>query len=107
MTAFSHAPEHVMVMLTWGSGVCFRRCAMRAVDGEFGDEVKAAACFNGVPTRAVHVVLARSACSGRALSEKVSNDDLSERSVGSMSISAYSASLWCSSLIDLAAPDHQ
>ena len=68
-----------MVMLTWGSGVCFRRCAMRAVDGEFGDEVKAAACFNGVPTRAVHVVLARSACSGRALSEKVSNDDLSER----------------------------
>ena len=62
-----------------GSGVCFRRCAMRAVDGEFGDEVKAAACFNGVPTRAVHVVLARSACSGRALSESASTDDLSER----------------------------
>ena len=62
-----------------GSGVCFRRCAMRAVAGEFGDEAKAAACFNGVPTRAVHVVLARSACSGRALSESASTDDLSQR----------------------------
>ena len=52
---------------------------MRAVAGEFGDEVKAAACFNGVPTRAVHVVLARSACSRRALSESASTDDLSQR----------------------------
>ena len=42
---------------------------MRAVDGEFGDEVKAATCFNGAWARAVHVVVARSACSGRALSE--------------------------------------
>ena len=29
-----------MVMLTWGWGVYFRRCAMRAVDGEFGHEKK-------------------------------------------------------------------
>ena len=62
-----------------GSGECFRRRAMRTVAGEFGVESRAATCFKGVRTRAVHVVLARSACSGRALSESVSNDDLSER----------------------------
>ena len=62
-----------------GSGVCSRRCAMRAVAGEFGIESRASACFNGVRTRAMHVVLARSACSGRALSESASTDDLSQR----------------------------
>ena len=62
-----------------GSGVCFRRRAMRTVAGEFGVESQATACFKGVRTRAVHVLLARSACKGRALSESVSTDDLSQR----------------------------
>ena len=62
-----------------GSGVCFRRRAMRAVTGEFGIESRAAACFKGARRRAMDVVLARSVCSGRALSERASTDDLSER----------------------------
>ena len=52
-----------------GSGVCLRRCAMRTVAGEFGDESRAARRFNGARARAVHVLVARSARSGRALSE--------------------------------------
>ena len=52
---------------------------MRAVAGEFGDETKAAACFKGARRRASDVVIARSACKGRALRESASTDDLSER----------------------------
>ena len=52
---------------------------MRTVAGEFGVESQATACFKGARTRAVHVLLARSACKGRALSESASSDDLSER----------------------------
>ena len=87
-----------------GSGVCSRRCAMRAVAGEFGDEAKAAACFNGVPTRAVHVVLARSACSRRALSESASTDDLSQR-YGQPYAQRGHVCVWCMVLcIALCAP---
>ena len=46
-----------------------RRCAMRAVAGECGDESRAAACFKGAWRWGVHVLVARSARSGRALSE--------------------------------------
>ena len=42
---------------------------MRTVAGECGDESKAATCFKGALTRGVHVLIARSARSGRALSE--------------------------------------
>ena len=52
---------------------------MRTVAGEFGIESRAAACFKSARTRDVHVVLARSACGGRALSESASTDDLSQR----------------------------
>ena len=51
------------------SGVCLRRCAMRTVAGEYGDESEAATCFKGAWTRGVHVLVARSARSGRAWSE--------------------------------------
>ena len=51
------------------SGVCLRRCAMRAVAGECGGESRAAACFKGAWTWGVHVLVARSARSGRASSE--------------------------------------
>ena len=51
------------------SSVCFSRCAMRAVAGEFGVESKAAACFKGAWVRAVHVVFAGSARNDRAWSE--------------------------------------
>ena len=51
------------------SGVRLRRCAMRTVAGECGDESEAATCFNGAWTWGVHVLVARSARSGRALSE--------------------------------------
>ena len=56
-----------------------RRCAMRTAAGECGDESRAARRFNGARTRAVHVLVARSARSGRALSESASTDDLSQR----------------------------
>ena len=46
-----------------------RRCAMRTVAGECGDESSAETCFVGARTRVVHALVARSACSGRALSE--------------------------------------
>ena len=52
---------------------------MRTVTGEFGVESRAATCFKGVRKRAVHVVLAKSACSVCALSESASTDDPSER----------------------------
>ena len=42
---------------------------MRTVAGECGDESEAATCFKGAWTRGVHVLVARSARSGRALSE--------------------------------------
>ena len=42
---------------------------MRTVAGECGDESSAETCFVGARTRVVHVLVARSACSGRALSE--------------------------------------
>ena len=51
-----------------GSGVCLRRCAMRTVAGECGDESRSATCFKGAQTRDMHVLVARSACSGCALS---------------------------------------
>ena len=47
-----------------------RRWAMKTVPGECGDESRAATCFVGARIRAVHVLFARSACSGRALSER-------------------------------------
>jgi len=46
-----------------------RRCAMRTAAGECGDESSAETCFVGAWTRVAHVLVARSACSGRALSE--------------------------------------
>ena len=46
-----------------------RRCAMRTVAGECRDESEAATCFKGAWTWGVHVLVARSARSGRALSE--------------------------------------
>ena len=60
-----------MVMLTWAVGL---GCVLAQMCDEDSGwrvwrEAKVAACFNGVPTRAVHVLLARSARSGRALSE--------------------------------------
>ena len=76
------------------SGVCSRRCAMRAVAGEFGDETKAAACFKGARRRASDVVLARSACKGRALRESASTDDLSER-YGQPYAERGHACVWC------------
>ena len=42
---------------------------MRAVAGECGDESRATACFKGAWTWGVHVLVARSARSGRASSE--------------------------------------
>ena len=51
------------------SGVRLRRCAMRTAAGECGDESTAARRFNGARTQVMHVLVARSARSGRALSE--------------------------------------
>ena len=42
---------------------------MRTVAGERGDKSKAVTCSKGAWTRGVHVLVARSARSGRALSE--------------------------------------
>ena len=50
---------------------------MRTVAGECGDESEAAACFKGARRLGVHVVVARSARSGRLLSESASSYDLS------------------------------
>ena len=47
--------------------------------GECGDESRAARCFKGARRRGAGVVLAGSACKGRALRESVSMDDLSQR----------------------------
>ena len=52
---------------------------MEACAGECDDDSHVAACLDGAPGPAMHVVHARSAREARAMSESASLDDLSHR----------------------------